>query len=97
MESIYSILKEITFRNRQFKVRKRGEGFLMEVCLTAIDPKIAEPPERFGRKWYVSKFSTKSEIVQTALKAVLHAIEHDAREQFRYRGEAIFSSQFDVD
>jgi len=50
-----------------------------------------------GRKWYLSPFMTKSEVVQTALKAVLTAEEHEARESFRYRGSAIFGPHFDVD
>lgn len=41
--------------------------------------------------------NTKTEIVMTALKAVLAAEEHEARERFKYRGEAIFSPHVDVD
>ena len=50
-----------------------------------------------GRKWRLSEHMTKSEIVQTALMAVLAAEEHETREAFRYRGERIFSPHYDVD
>jgi hypothetical protein len=40
---------------------------------------------------------TKSEIVSTALKAVLTAEEHEAREQFQYKSKTIFGPHFDVD
>ena len=40
---------------------------------------------------------TKSEIVQTALMAVLAAEEHETREAFLYRGQRIFSPHYDVD
>jgi len=50
-----------------------------------------------GRKWILSQFMTKSEIVQTAMKAVLTAIEHEAREAFTYRDQAIFGPHYDVD
>lgn len=50
-----------------------------------------------GRKWQLSKHMTKSELVQTALKAVLAAEEHEAREQFIYCGAAIFGPHFNVD
>lgn len=40
---------------------------------------------------------TKSELVQTAMKAVLAAEEHEAREHFRYRGKCIFGPHIDVD
>lgn len=50
-----------------------------------------------GRKWRLSEHMTKSEIVQTALMAVLAAEEHENREQFLYKGRAIFGPHFDVD
>lgn len=50
-----------------------------------------------GRKWFLSEHMTKSELVQTALKAVLAAEEHEAREKFLYRTRAIFGPHFDVD
>lgn len=50
-----------------------------------------------GRKWLLSVHMCKSEVVQTALKAVLAAEEHEAREKFFYRGRAIFGPHYDVD
>ena len=49
------------------------------------------------RKWRLSQHMTASEIVQTAFKCVLTAVEHEAREQFTYRGQAIFGPHFDVE
>ena len=40
---------------------------------------------------------TRSEIVSTAFLAVLTALEHEAREQFRYRGRPIYSPHYDVE
>jgi hypothetical protein len=50
-----------------------------------------------GRKWRLSAHMTDSEVVQTALKAVLTAEEHEARERFTYRGRAIFGPHISVD
>lgn len=50
-----------------------------------------------GRKWLISKHSTDGEIVQTVFKAVLTAMEHEAREQFLYRGFSIFDPHYDID
>lgn len=50
-----------------------------------------------GRKWLISPHMTKSELVLTAWKAILTAIEHEAREQFTYRGRTIFGPHMDVD
>lgn len=50
-----------------------------------------------GRKWLISKHMVPSEIVTTCLKAVLAAVEHEVRENFTYRSEAIFHPHFNVD
>lgn len=49
-----------------------------------------------SRKWYLSEHMTESELVQTAFKCVLTAIEHEAREQFKYKGQAILGPHFNV-
>jgi len=49
-----------------------------------------------SRKWILSIHMTPSELVQTALKAVLTAEEHEAREAFTLDGVACFSPHFDV-
>ena len=50
-----------------------------------------------GRKWRISAFMTRSEVVQTALKAVLTYTEHEVRESFKYRGVSIFDPHYNVD
>ena len=50
-----------------------------------------------SRKWYVSQHATTSEIVQTLLKAVLTAEEHEAREHFTYKGRPVFAPHHHVD
>lgn len=58
---------------------------------------LADGKEWKGRKWQLSYHMTKSEIVQTALAAVLAAVEHEAREHFLYKGLAIFGPHMNVD
>lgn len=48
------------------------------------------------RKWLLSVHMTESELIQTAFKCVLTAIEHEAREQFKYKGRAVYGPHFDV-
>lgn len=50
-----------------------------------------------GRKWFLSEHMTNSEIVGTAFKAILTAVEHEAREMFKYRGESIYDPHYDVE
>ena len=55
------------------------------------------PMEWTGRKWMLSPHMCKNEIVMTAFKAVMTAMEHEVREGFRYRGAAIFNPHMDPD
>ena len=91
------IFNEIKFRNWQYKIgNDNGRNYLQIQC-----------PERdnftgqfltwSGRKWFLSRHMTKSELVQTALKATLTAMEHEVREQFKYKGRSIFDPHYDVD
>lgn len=50
-----------------------------------------------GRKWRLSPHMTDTEIVKTALKAVLSAVEHETLENFKYRGVSIFDPHIRVD
>lgn len=75
-----------------YQVLDAGEEIYLQVSFLDTDLN-----QQTGRKWRLSTFMTKSEIVQTALKAVLTAEEHEAREHFRYKGEAVFSPHFDVE
>jgi hypothetical protein len=63
-------------------------GFVLQIR----HPKIGS-----GRKWRLSAWMTKSEVVQTAFMAYLAWMEHEVRESFKYKGEAIFSPHYDVD
>jgi len=55
------------------------------------------PMEWTGRKWMLSQHMCKNEIVTTAFKAVMTAMEHEVRENFRYRGASIFNPHMDPD
>ncbi len=50
-----------------------------------------------GRHWRLSEHMTDGELVQTAFKAIMTALEHEARERFTYKGKAIFGPHLDVD
>lgn len=81
-------------------VRYRDWEFYIgrDSAVTYLQIQFADAGSRqHGRKWMLSQFMTKSEIVQTALKAVLAAEEHEARERFLYHGKSVFGPHFDID
>lgn len=82
------ILNEVSYKDWTFKLTFD----YLQVSFTGCDG-----TQWSGRKWKLSDHMTKSELVQTALKAVLTAEEHESREQFRYKGRTLFGPHLDVD
>lgn len=95
----YRILRAVDYPGFTFLVSEEAEGGGLYLQIAATTPcnVTGEPLHWKGRKWRLSRHMTKSEVVQTAFKAVLTAIEHEAREQFTYRGQSIFDPHYDVD
>jgi hypothetical protein len=90
-DAIREVLALVRFGNWRFVVvEDAGAPYLQ--CFFCVNGQ-----EWSGRKWKLSFHMTRSEIVQTALKAVLTAVEHEVREQFLYRGKPIFGPHLDVD
>lgn len=92
-----SIIDKITFPNMVFRTGTLGEGYFVQVQSIAACDAIGADKDWRGRKWYLSAYSTKSEVVQTCLKAVITFLEHEARESFKYKGQAVFRPHFDVE
>jgi hypothetical protein len=93
-----SVLGDLQFRDWTFTLGPLGEGWYLQAMFVAPGPTgtMDGASLQRGRKWYVSPYATVGEVVQTALKAVLTALEHEAREQFLFKGRAIFGPHLDV-
>lgn len=93
------VLASVKYGEWDFLVRTERQGgrsFLQVQASGTCNVSGCEHTWR-GRKWFLSPHMTKSELVQTAFKAVLTAVEHEARENFLYRGASIFDPHYDVD
>jgi hypothetical protein len=100
LDDIRAIVADVVYRDWAFFTVPSGPGFTLQVRFeTDINFEGAPPASGLHhcRKWYLSAWATRSEIVQTALKAVFAAEEHEARERFTYRGRAVFGPHFNVD
>lgn len=80
--------KDWTLRLAPFE--EGGEHFYLQVRSADVCNVSGDKIEWGGRKWHISRFMTDGEVVLTALKAVLTAEEHEAREKFLFDGEMIF-------
>jgi hypothetical protein len=91
------ILRDVKYKDWRFDVIE-GEGvFFLQVWFDAEDLVTGELDIQRGRKWYLSSFMRKSEVVMTAFKAIMTAEEHEVREGFRYRGRRVFSPHISID
>lgn len=86
--NIHSILDDIQFPNTTFHVEETPNSYLLQIHSTINN--------FTGRKWHIEKTATPAEIVRTALKAALTWQEHEAREQFTYRGKPVFGPHFEI-
>lgn len=100
---IQTIIDNITFFDRKIKLIPKGvdpkgnEFFLLQVQYFEED--IDNPGKvelQKARKWYISPYSTESEIVETVFAACRRSWEHVLKEHFLYKGRRIFSPHFDV-
>lgn len=73
----------------------RHEGYIQIVAVDKCS-QTGKPYMWKGRKWRLSSHMTDSEVVQTIFLAYQTAMEHDLREFFKWKGEAIFRPHFDI-
>ena len=102
MDPFETLLREtiadLKYKNWYFYVDKDGIClWYLQVRWVGTHATTLEPAEWGGRKWRISMHMTRSEIVQTALKAVLTAEEHEAREHFQFKGRAIFGPHLNIE
>jgi hypothetical protein len=96
-------LGEILYDRPTFKLMKKGNGFLLQLVYMEPDTGGLTPPAKGSkpviqkaRKWYVSPYSTDTEIVRTAYKAVMTSLEHRLGEHFRYNNQKVYSPHFSI-
>jgi hypothetical protein len=97
---LQDVLQRLEYPGYSFIIGHAGGEFgyfYLQVRCTALCNVENIPIQWKGRKWLLSEHMLDGELVQTALKAVLTALEHEARERFKYRGVAIFSPHYDIE
>lgn len=97
-QDIQVILDRCEFKDRSFRLLEKGDGFLIQMQYSEPDVEHPEAGDvlQSTRKWYVSPFSTESEIVETVWACVCRSQIHTASEHFTYCGERVYSQHLDV-
>lgn len=100
-QELVVLLEQVRFRDYQWQIH--GD-FLPNGKTTYLQASFLAPCAITGRlavqktrKWLLSSHMTRSEVVQTVFKCVLTGVEHEAREDFIYKGQPIFGAHFCVD
>lgn len=98
-DEVQSILGDIHFMDWNLRLLEKGDGFLIQWVFMDIDIDNPSGPmvPQHCRKWYVSPYSTTTEIVETAWKAAWVAMLHETKEKFTYKGRRVYSPHFDVE
>lgn len=96
-DDMQAILRQLSYPNMSFGLIWRNDMPCLQLTCRGTCNVTGLSKTWKSRKWLLSYHMTKSELVQTALKAVLTAVEHEAREQFKYLGQAVFGPHFDVE
>lgn len=94
VKKVQDTLEAIKYRDWRFRFAEFDPGtgrYFLQVMFTE------EGRLHKGRKWALSQWMTKNEIVQTAFKAVMTAEEHEARERFLYQGKAVLGPHLNLE
>jgi hypothetical protein len=95
---VASVLHSVEFPGYTWHVTEDGDGVRFHARFFApCNVNGGEPEEQRTRRWGIRPAASDSEIVATAFKCVLTSLEHEAREQFKYRGRAVFGPHMDVE
>lgn len=97
LEEIKEIVQKIHFSNWEFVVKEKNNVPYLQIQFMGACNDSGEVQRQYCRKWQLSYFMVTSEIVRTAYKAVLAAVEHEASENFYYKNCRIFNPHVDVE
>lgn len=92
-----SLLGDISYPGLDFELRREGTHVSVRVsCPQGVDAETGKGWHWNGRWWRLSPYMSDSEIVGTCFKAVLTALEHEAREVFKFKGSAVYDAHLSV-
>lgn len=95
---VANVLTQLHYPGLTFEATYEGNHWHIRVaCLKGVCNETGKEWSWHGRWWRISNFTTKQEVVGTAFKALITALEHEARENFLYRGQPIYDGHLDVD
>jgi hypothetical protein len=97
-EMVEFFAKNISYKKGwEFHIKEKNGVPYLQIQFVAPDNFTGKPERQYCRKWQLSEWMTKTELVRTAFLAVLQAERHETEETFKYKGADIFNSHLNVD
>lgn len=96
-DDIQNLLSQVQFNDWEFVLGEKNGVLYLQIQFMARCNATGQTERQHCRKWQLSEHMTRSEIIGTAFLAVEQAVRHEAAEQFRFRGVAIFDFHTDVE
>jgi hypothetical protein len=97
LQEIKETVSQIQFSNWEFIVKEKNDVPYLQIQFMGACNNTGDVERQYCRKWQLSYYMVTSEIVRTAYKAVLAAVEHEASENFYYKSARIFDPHVDVE
>ena len=92
---VESILKDITYLDWKFAIGESNGRLYLQVNFWAPDADTGLRTIQKGRKWFLSEFMVRQEIVRTVYKAIEAAVQHEMDENFKLCGKCIYGPHID--
>ena len=96
LASARDVMRKIHYKNWGFHIIEEGNALLLQIQWYDTDFYTKSPSIQSGRRWFLERTLTESELVQTVWLAIQTAEEHEMREQFTYAGRRIYMPHMDV-
>ncbi len=97
LERVHGVLRKLKFQDWKFVAAERGGMVYIKATWAAPCNVTGTPSQQVSRRWLIRPEASEMEIVQTAFKLVITALEHEAREQFAWHGRAVLGPHQNLD
>lgn len=88
---VFQLVHKVKFRDWAFRLFDFDDFLAVQVRFLAKDSQTGRNEIQAGRVWPLLESMDEGEVIRTCLLAVLTSVEHEAREDFRVDGRAIFN------
>ena len=95
--TLQTLIDQCSYKDWDIKLRFKNDVPYLQIKFMAPCNMTGEMQLQSCRKWMLSYFMCNEEVLETAYKAVRTAVDHEMREQFKWKGQPIFRPHINPD